>query len=312
MQRSKRSFPFLVIGMLVVSVFSCVIPGLVVPDANVISTSAAETVVAGFTQNVTLTSVPSSTPSLAWTFTPTLIYLTPRVPSETPTQTLPPGTETVTPEITATFTPGPVTISVTRPTHCRSGPGKSFEIVGSLLVGMKANVIGHDSTNQYWYIENPYVFTEYCWVWGEYAEFEGNPLLVPVVTSPPTPTATGTAKPTLNFDLRGSGFQSCNGVFWMNIEVTSASQSLFESVKVEMLDKDKNITRTLAANNFAAAIGCDGLKVNDKVTTGAAVLFSGAKFDYNFKGNLMYAYVTVCTEDDLKGTCTTREIPLTP
>lgn len=309
MQRSKR---LVSLTVLIFTTLSCVVPGLSSPDAGAISTSAAETVVAGFTQNVTLTSVPSSTPSLAWTSTPTLIYLTPRFPSETPTQTLPPGTETVTPEITATFTPGPVIIRVTRPTHCRSGPGKAFEIVGSLLVGMKANVIGHDSTNQYWYIENPYVFTEYCWVWGQYAEFEGNPLLVPVVTSPATPTATGTAKPSLQFELRGSGFQGCKGVFWMNIEVTSASKSLFESVKVEMLDKDKNITRTLASNNFAAAIGCDGLKVNDKVEFGAAVLVSGAKFDYNFKGNLMYAYVTICTEDDLKGTCTTREIPLTP
>lgn len=307
MQRSKRSIPFLGIVMLVVTALSCVVPGISSPDAEVASTATA-----GITQEVTATATPGITPSLTLTFTPTLIYLTSRFPSETPTQTLPPGTETVTPEITDTATPGPVTISVTRPTHCRSGPGKAFEIVGSLLVGMKASVIGHDATNQYWYIENPYVFTDYCWVWGEYAEFEGNPLLVPVVTSPATPTTTGTAMPTLEFNLHGSGFQSCSGAFWMNIEITSASQVLFESVKVEVLDKDKNITRTLAANNFAAAIGCDGLKVNDKVTTGAAVLVSGARFDYNFKGNLMHAYVTVCTEDDLKGTCTTRDIPLAP
>jgi hypothetical protein len=241
-----------------------------------------------------------------------LIYPTARFPSETPTETPQPGTETVTPEITDMATPGPVTISVTRPTHCRSGPGKQFEIVGSLLVGMKANVIGREPTNQYWYIENPYVFTEYCWVWGQYAEFEGNSLLVPLVTSPPTPTTTGSAIPTLDFDLKGSGFQSCNGTFWMNIEITSASQPIFESVKIEVFDKDKSVTRVLAANNFAAAIGCDGLTVNDKVTTGVAVLASSAKFDYNFKGNAMQASVTVCTEDDLKGTCTTKQIPLTP
>jgi hypothetical protein len=270
------------------------------------------TVTAGIIQDDTATFTPGITPSLTMTFTPTLIYLTSRFPSETPTQTLPPGTETVTPEITATFTPEPVVMRVTRPTHCRSGPGKSFEIVGSFLVGVKADVIGRDPTSQYWYIENPYGYTDYCWAWGEYAEFEGNQLLVPVVTSPATPTSTGSAMPTLEFDLHGSGFQSCSGAFWMNIEITSASQVPFESVKVEVLDKDKNITRTLAANNFAAAIGCDGLKVNDKVATGVAVLVSGAKFDYNFKGNLLHAYVTVCTEDDLKGTCTTRDIPLSP
>lgn len=305
MQRSKRSYPYLILVVFLLT--ACVIPGLSAPVAEVVNTATMDVA-----QEATATFTPGITPSLTLTFTPTLIYLTSRFPSETPTQTLPPGTETVTPEITDTVTPGPVTISVTRPTHCRSGPGKSFEIVGSLLVGMKANVIGRDSTNQYWYIENPYVYTEYCWVWGQYAEFEGNSQLVPVVTSPPTPTATGTAMPTLDFDLRGSGFQSCNGVFWMNIEITSASQSIFESVKVEVWDRDKNITRVLATNNFVAAIGCDDLKVNDKVTKGVAVLVSSAKFDYNFKGSIMQANVTVCTEDDQKGTCTMKQIPLAP
>jgi hypothetical protein len=305
MQRSKRSYPYLILVIFLIT--ACVIPGLSSPGAEVVSTVTTE-----IPQELPATFTPGITPSLTLTFTPTLIYLTPRFPSETPTEPPQPGTETVTPEITDTATPGPVTISVTRPTHCRSGPGKQFEIVGSLLVGMKANVVGREPTNQYWYIENPYVFTEYCWVWGQYAEFEGNSLLVPLVTSPPTPTTTGSAIPTLDFDLKGSGFQSCNGTFWMNIEITSASQSIFESVKIEVFDKDKSITRVLAANNFAAAIGCDGLTVNDKVTTGVAVLASSAKFDYNFKGNAMQASVTVCTEDDLKGTCTTRNIPLTP
>ena len=305
MQRSKRSYPYLILVVFLIT--ACVIPGLSAPVAEVVNTATM-----GITQEATATFTPGITPSLTLTFTPTLIYLTSRFPSETPTQTLAPGTETVTPEITDTATPGPVTISVTRPTHCRSGPGKLFEIVGSLLVGMKANVIGRDSTNQYWYIENPYVYTEYCWVWGQYAEFEGNSQLVPVVTSPPTPTGTGSAIPTLDFDLRGSGFQSCNGVFWMNIEITSASQSIFESVKVELWDRDKSITRVLATNNFVAAIGCDDLKVNDKVTTGVAVLVSSAKFDYNFKGHAMQASVTVCTEDDMKGICTMKQIPLAP
>jgi hypothetical protein len=298
--------------VLLLTMFACIVPDIGLADQDSISTNAAQTIIVGLTQNVTETFTSTIAPTLTLTFTPTLIYPTARFPSETPTETPQPGTETVTPEITDMATPGPVTISVTRPTHCRSGPGKQFEIVGSLLVGMKANVIGREPTNQYWYIENPYVFTEYCWVWGQYAEFEGNSLLVPLVTSPPTPTTTGSAIPTLDFDLKGSGFQSCNGTFWMNIEITSASQPIFESVKIEVFDKDKSVTRVLAANNFAAAIGCDGLTVNDKVTTGVAVLASSAKFDYNFKGNAMQASVTVCTEDDLKGTCTTKQIPLTP
>jgi hypothetical protein len=173
-------------------------------------------------------------------------------------------------------------------------------------------VLGRDASSHFYYIPNPYVFTDYCWVSGKYAEFEGNPLLLPVVVSPPTPTSTGTPAPSLAFKLRGSGFQSCNGAFWMNIEITSESQIPFESVQVETLDRDKNITRSVASDSFAAATGCSGLTVNDQITNGAAVLISTAKFDYNIKGNLLRAFVTVCAQDGIKGTCTTREVALTP
>ena len=98
----------------------------------------------------------------------------------------------------------------------------------------------------------------------------------------------------------------------MNIEITSESVIPFESVKIEMLDKDKNVTRVVAYNDFQAVNGCSGLTINDKITNSTAVLVSGPKFDYNIKGNVLRAYVTVCAEDDTKGVCTTREIPLNP
>lgn len=307
MLRSKGLISFVI---LLAAVLACVVPGISSPDA--VSTSAAETVIAGLTQNATEAFTPTVVPTSTWTSTPTLIYLTSRFPSETPTLTNTPVTGTPSFEPTTTSTPPPVEISVTRPTHCRSGPGKSFEIVGSLLVGMKVPVIGRDATNQFFYIPNPYVFTDYCWVSGKYAEFEGNPLLLPVVISPPTPTTTGTAAPTLEFKLQGGGFQSCNGAFWMNIKIASESQIPFESVKVEILDKDKGVVRALASNSFAAATGCSGLTVSDQIVGGMTVPVSSAKFDYNIKGHLLRAYVTVCAQDDQQGTCATREIPLTP
>jgi hypothetical protein len=77
MPRSKRFFSLV---MLVVTALACAIPGAAQPDADAIGTSAAETIVAGLTQNVTETFTPGITPSLTPTFTPTLIYLTPRMP----------------------------------------------------------------------------------------------------------------------------------------------------------------------------------------------------------------------------------------
>lgn len=307
MPRSKRIAPFVI---LLAAMLACALPGISPPET--VGTSAAETGIAGLTQNATESFTPTAAPTSTWTFTPTLIYLTPRFPSETPTLTNTPITGTPSFEPAAAFTSQPVEISVTRPTHCRSGPGKAFEIVGSLLVGMKVPVVGRDATSQFFYIPNPYVFTDYCWVSGKYAEFEGDPLFLPVVVSPPTPTVTGTPAPTLGFKLQGGGFHSCNGAFWMNIKIASESQIPFESVKIELLDTDKGVTRTLASNSFAAATGCSGLTVSDRITSGMTVSVSSAKFDYNIKGHLLKAYVTVCAQDDQQGACTAREIPLTP
>lgn len=311
MPRSKRSIALIILA---ITALACAIPGLSAPDTSVVSTSAAETVLAGLTQNVTDTSVPGVTPSLTPTFTPTLIYLTPRFPSEMPTNTLPPGTETSTPEPTATLPPIEVEIRVTRPTHCRSGPGTSYEIVGSFLVGMKAPVIGRDPTSQFWYIPNPYVFTDYCWVSGKYAEFSGgNQLLIPVITPAPPPTSTGTAIPSLEFKLQPSGLQTCNGTHWVNIEIMNLSNYTFSWVKIEVQDTVNNVFRSVTYNNFPYSTNCDGLKIVETIfDNGGVAVVSGPRFEYNLRGNKLFIYVTICSEKDQKGVCTKRELKYTP
>lgn len=309
MPRWKKFIPFI---FTIFFALACAIPGQSIQPADAASTAAVETIVAGLTQNAPPTPLPSVTPSLTMTFTPTLIYLTARYPSETPTLTVPPGTETVTTAPTFTFTPEPVEMRVTRPTHCRTGPGKSYQIVGSMLVGMKVDVIGRDPTSQYFYIPNPYVFTDYCWVWGEYAEFEGNQLLLPVVTPPPTPTSTATTVPTIDFKLQGQGMHSCGGTSWMNLVITSESNYVLNSVQIVMRDTVKNISRSVTYNNFPITTGCDGLTWVETVPREGAVTVTGPKFDYNIRGNKMQITVTVCSEENLKGVCGTRETNLKP
>ena len=309
MPRLKRVIPLIV---LVITALACAIPSISLQDTNAASTHAAETIIAGLAQNAPATSLPTITPSLTMTFTPTLIYITPRVPSETPTLTALPGTATATTVVTPTFTASPVKMTVTRPTHCRAGPGKTYEIVGSLLVGMEVPVIGRDPTSQYWYIPNPYVFTDYCWVWGEYAEFEGNQLLLPVVVPPPTPTHTATTVPTIDFKLQGQGMHSCSGTTWMNLAITNESSYILSSIKIVMQDTVKNISRSVTYNNFPITTGCDGLTWVETVSGKGTVTVTGPKFDYNIHGNKMHVTVTVCSEKDLKGVCGTRETNLKP
>ncbi|MBI3168796.1 MAG: SH3 domain-containing protein, partial [Chloroflexi bacterium] len=290
----KKNVPFI---MLVISALACAIPGISLENTDAVSTNAAETIIAGLTLNAPATPLPSTTPSLTMTFTPTLIYLTARFPSQTPSLTKPPGTETVTLEPTATFTPPPIKMSVSRPTHCRAGPGKSYEIVGSLLVGMEVEVIGRDPTSQYWYIPNPYVFTDYCWVWGEYAVFEGgNQLLLPVVTPPPTPTHTATTVPTIDFKLQGQGMFVCDKTHWVNLTITNESGYPLSSIRIVMQDTVKNNTRSVTYNNFPITTGCNGLTWVETVPGNGAVTVTGPKFDYNIHGNKMHVTVTVCSE----------------
>lgn len=299
---------------LLLASLACAIPGL--PDPNAVSTAAAETVVADLTMNakafVTFTPAPTET----MTLTPTLIRPTARPATETftpfPTITGTPATET--PTVTLTFTSAPldVEISVSRPTNCRTGPGKAYEIAGTLMVDETADVLGQDPTGDYWYIPNPDPGVEFCWVWGEYATFTGNSLLVPVFTPPATATSSATTVPSLNFRLKGNGLESCDGVWWLKIEITNTSEYAFSSLKIEMYDLDKNVVRVTSSNGFASRIGCGPFTTAEQIMPGSAFIVDGSKFDYNIHGHKMKAYVTMCTEKELKGICTTRESNFRP
>jgi len=134
---------------------ACALPGIATPDITSISTSAAQTVIAGFTQNAPLATLPAASE------TPTSTS-TPEPPTLTPTQTF-------TATLSVTFTPLVPQISVSVPTNCRKGPGKIYDLEGALLVGEIAQVYGRDPTGKYWYIPNPDAKGQFCWVWGEYA-----------------------------------------------------------------------------------------------------------------------------------------------
>jgi len=116
--------------------------------------------------------VQASATSATATLTPTL--------GATPSPTV-----TLTPEGTPTQE-GP-TVSVSVDTNCRSGPGKQYDIIGALLVGETAQVVGRTADGQYWIIKNPDRAGE-CWLWDYYASVTGPTDPLPIFTPPPTPT----------------------------------------------------------------------------------------------------------------------------
>lgn len=291
--------------LLIITSLACAVPGLTLPNTNDANTALP-------TESVNFSS-PTSAFTPTFTFTPTLIQLT-RPNTETPTITLTldlnTATQTNTPFPTATIEL--VIITVSRPTHCRIGPGTAYEIAGTLLVGEEATVLGRNPSNKYWYIPNPDPGIEYCWVWGEYASFTGSNLLVPMLTPLPTPTSTATAPPPLPLGAIGRKLEKCNDSWWIDIEVTNKSKLSLRSVRVEILDTDTGITKFNSSDGFINRDGCGTYYQTETLEANKSYIVSGPTFPYNIKGNTLRVFVTVCTEKDQKGVCNTIKIAVKP
>jgi hypothetical protein len=89
----------------------------------------------------------------------------------------------------ATNTPSAPMVSVSIDTNCRQGPGTVYPILGALLVGQSAEVVGRSHNSDNWIIKNPNGYGT-CWLWAQYATVSGDTSGVPVVQPPPTPTPT--------------------------------------------------------------------------------------------------------------------------
>lgn len=166
------------IGVVLLAV-ACNLQSAPVADPDQVATAVAQTIEAQHTQTAAALP-PSETAAPA---------LETAEPEATPTEVL-----TDTP--VATATPAVPMISVTTNTNCRTGPGSIYDYLGALLVGESAEVVARSSIGNYWYIVNPDNPSQFCWLWGEYAQVVGNTAVLPAFTPPPSPTPTYTPTPT--------------------------------------------------------------------------------------------------------------------
>jgi hypothetical protein len=278
------------------------------PDTAAISTFAAQTVIADLTQNApqpTLSATLESTSTS--TFTPTF----------TPTETLTP-TPTLSATPTLTFTPLVPLISVSVATNCRNGPGKVYDLVGALLVGVVAEVYGRDPTNNYWYIRNTDWGAEYCWVWGEYATLTGPFLLLPIFTPPPTPTPTFTPSPTLTptpspaFKADYTSLDTCNGSWWLEIALKNRGTVPLKSVNISVTDKATGVVVVNLVDGFTNLDGCLSKTTKDTLGPGDTYQLSGPAFNYNPAGHEIKVVITLCSDTGQKGLCATNKFEVIP
>lgn len=300
-------------ALLLVGLACANMPAFSTPDTGVISTSAAQTVIAGLTQNATQ-AIPSATSTVTFTSEP---------PTFTPTETLTP-TQTLTATVTLTPTPLVPLISVSTPTNCRNGPGKVYDMEGALLVGEFAEVYGRDPTNNYWYIRNPHSGPDFCWVWGKYATLTGPFGLLPVFTPPPTPTPTFTPSPTVTpsptltpipfpaFKVDYTGLDNCTGSWWLEFELKNRGSLPLKSINISVNDTITGVVLVNLSDGFANMDGCLTKATKDTLWPGETYVLSAPTFVYDPTGHAIKVAITLCSDTGQKGMCATNKLDFTP
>ncbi len=232
----------------------------------------------------------------------------PDSPTAEPTKTATPE-EAMEVEVTPApeFTLSGPSIQVSVDTNCRSGPGVAYNIIGALMVGEEATVAGKDPSGSFWYIENPDQADGYCWIWGKYAVTSGNASLVPVFTPGPT------SSPEILYSIGYREVESCGGAWQVEFEIVNTGRYNLESVSTYVEDTDTSAkSGTLTSNYFVRKTGCTVDQNRETLAPGATGFSVSKDLSNNPSGHLVYASVTVCTEDHLNGACQTREWYFTP
>jgi hypothetical protein len=87
------------------------------------------------------------------------------------------------PTITPTSTPSVFLASPKeQPVNCRFGPATSYTVLGALIVGRQAEIIGRNSDSTWWYVRNPSDPSTSCWLSAEFVVTVGDVQSLPVVT----------------------------------------------------------------------------------------------------------------------------------
>lgn len=122
-------------------------------------------------------------------------------PTATFTQTLPPPTSTVTsaPPTSApvlpTSTPSGTFFVVDVGANCRTGPGTVYDKITTFAPGTYVTLVGRNTDSTWWLLLTG---NRNCWISGSTGHTTGSLTNVPLIDTPPTPTAVVTAGPTLS------------------------------------------------------------------------------------------------------------------
>ena len=177
---------------------------------------------------------------------PTVVPLQTYEPTSTRRPTLE-NTNTAAPTNTVTITPSPTSPAqafISGNTNCRTGPSKSYDWATLVLAGQTVDIIGRDTSDQYFVIRNPNGDGA-CWLWKAYATQIVSTGRIPVLASPPTktPTRTASSTPEPRFTIRLEQVITCQGQESMVVRVYNAYNLPFSSWRARIFNLPGKISQ---------------------------------------------------------------------
>ena len=269
MRTTFKLFYLLVIGAVLLS--ACNMPG----NAAVEETATASP------RPATDTPEPSLTPTEA-------------PPTDTPTET---ATETPLSTPTETATPVPPMAEVNRESNCRVGPGGVYDLVATYQAEKILEVVAKDLGGGYWFVRNPDVPEEQCYLLGQNITITGDTASLPQFTPRPSPTAAP------YFTIEFLKFDICQGRNFAVFNVTNAGSLPFRSHYIRITDQRVNQSVEQVLNAFDLRVGCVLARNIAPLEVGGTGYISAPAFTWNAINNRLQVVIQLCTEQDLKGTC---------
>lgn len=215
-------------------------------------------------------------------------------------------TPTSTPAPTLTPTPTIPLISASTNTNCRRGPSTLYAPpIGALAVGQQAEVHGRNDASTWWYISLPGRAGQFCWVWAETTDVEGNTTQLPVITPPPLPpTPTGTATPGVLFTAAYDNSHDCGSTRTAIFSVSNIGSVILHSMSLKIEDLTSSTTLYGPHTSDAPFMGTKNEcpEGGDILPTGKTFYVGGAIGPGN-TGHSARATIKLCTENGLSGTC---------
>jgi hypothetical protein len=168
--------------------------------------------------------------------------------------------------------------------------------------GQSVEVLAQGPEPGFWFVRGADLPTAGCWLWGEFAQLDGETDPLPVLTAAPSPT------PSLGFTVRLQGFESCGDTFYIVYAIRNVGGQRIWSGYVEIQNHATGATLYKAARRhpFAATVlpVCPpghGNELWPGETRYLHVPLSEVK-----SGSIAVGIITLCNADHQGGDCRTE------